>query len=202
MTDIKDAFLQKMVAKRVDIALLHQFRCELGDPATGKAMAGEQRRKALTALFGEIAKGMGVERFAETPVERLDQFAVMSVVKNHDTAGLLRSLVNSFMIAYANPETSDRAFKALLNIEALRAEVGEQRGQPSNNQALLDAADELDKFLCQALPTHSISTPRFRILIGADRLFVMSAKPIKNLPSEINGVPVEPMINDFVATAQ
>lgn len=202
MTDHKNVLLKAIVAERVDAALQHQFRCELGDPTTGEAMSSEQRRKTLTLLFCEIAKGMGVERFAETPVERLDQFAVMSVAKNHDTAGLLRSLVNSFMIAYANPETSDRAFKALLNIEALRAEVGEQRGQSSNNQALLDAAGELDQFLCQALPTHSISTPRFRILIGADRLFVMSSKPIKDLPCNINGVPVEPMINDFVATAQ
>ena len=62
-----------------------------------------------------------MERFLETPVERLDQFAVMSVVKNHDTAGLLRSLLNSFMIAYGCPETADRAFAALLELEALRA---------------------------------------------------------------------------------
>ena len=124
--------LKTMIGKRVDVALSHRFRCELSDSKTGKPVSPQERRRTLTVLFGEIAKGMGVERFAETPVERLDQFAVMSLVNNHDTAGLLRSLVNSFMIAYADPDTSNQAFQALLQIEALRAKVADSRGQSSN----------------------------------------------------------------------
>lgn len=123
--------LSDLIAERVDVALAHRFRCELANPETGQPLSVPERRGALTVLFGEIAKGMGIERFAETPVERLDQFAVMSAVKNHDTAGLLRSLVNSFMITYANPDTADRAFEALLQLEALRAEVAQARGQQS-----------------------------------------------------------------------
>ena len=69
-------------------------------------------------------------------MELLDQFAVMSVVKDDDTAGLLRSLINSFVIAYSTPETSDRAFLALTQLEDLRAEVAKARVQTSDNTAV------------------------------------------------------------------
>lgn len=194
--------LKTLIAECVDVAMSHRFRCQLADKKTGGPLSDDERRKTLTVLFGEIVKAMGAERFAETPVERLDQFAVMSVVKNHDTAGLLRSLVNSFMIAYSNPETSDQAFQALLKIEALRAKVADSRGQPSKNQALLEAASVLNDCLSKTMPGHSIASPRFRILVGPDRLFVMSPKPIKDLPAEINGVLIEHMIDDLQVVAQ
>ena len=195
------SIFNKLVAERVNIALSHKFRCVLADPESGREMDRDERRKALTIMFGEIAKGMGVDRFAETPVERLDQFAVMSVVKNHDTAGMLRSLMNSFMIAYSNPETADRAFAVLVQMEALRAEVADDRGQSSQNKLLLDAFKELDQILSQKYPDHTITTPCYRILVGADRLFVMSPKPIMYLPVDINGVIIEPLAGDLAATA-
>ena len=119
--------IDDLIRQRVDLALANRFRCELASPASGRPLTPEERRHTLTILFTELARGMGMERFLETPVERLDQFAVMSVVKNHDTAGLLRSLLNSFMIAYGCPETADRAFAALLELEALRAEIADKR---------------------------------------------------------------------------
>lgn len=126
-----------LLESRVESAMQHpHFRLELVDAKTGLALPPEKRRESLMFLFGEIMKGMGVERFAETPVELLDQFAVMSVVKDDDTAGLLRSLVNSFVIAYSTPETSDRAFLALTQLEDLRAEVAKARVQTSDNTAV------------------------------------------------------------------
>ena len=119
--------IDDLIRQRVDLALANRFRFELASPASGRPLTPEERRHTLTILFTELARGMGMERFLETPVERLDQFAVMSVVKNHDTAGLLRSLLNSFMIAYGCPETADRAFAALLELEALRAEIADKR---------------------------------------------------------------------------
>jgi len=119
--------IAKLLASRVEAAMQHTFRLELADAVSGKPFAPEQRREHLMILFAEIIKGMGSDRFAETPVELLDQFAVMSVIKNHDTGGLLRSLVNSFLIAYSTPETADRAYLALTQLEALRVEVGEVR---------------------------------------------------------------------------
>lgn len=193
--------LSELIAERVDVALAHRFRLELADAATGQPQSAAQRHTNLTVLFGEIAKGMGVERFAETPVERLDQFAVMSVVKNHDTAGLLTSLMNSFMIAYANPETSERAFEALVTLEALRAEVADARGQTTNNGRLREAATRLEAQLRADIPAHTDLTPRFWILIGADRLFVLAPTKLK-LPNEIDGVPIEYRMDDLTARAQ
>lgn len=119
--------IEKLVSTQVQLAMQNQFRLELADPQTGQALSDKAREDFLIRAFVEIAKGMGIDRLLETPAERLDQFAVMSVVKDHDTAGLLRSLMNSFMIAYACPETSDRAFAALEHIESLRAEVAQAR---------------------------------------------------------------------------
>lgn len=125
--------IAKLLTSRVEAAMQHTFRLELADAASGKPFAPEQRREHLMILFAEIIKGMGADRFSETPVELLDQFAVMSVIKNHDTGGLLRSLVNSFLIAYSTPETADRAYLALTQLEALRVEVGEARKAVSAN---------------------------------------------------------------------
>lgn len=188
--------IESMIQQRVDVALANRFRCELASPTNGQPLSPEERRRTLTILFTEIAKGMGLERFLETPVERLDQFAVMSVVKNHDTRGLLRSLVNSFMIAYSCPETADRAFAALRELEALRAELADARQQPTRNPVLEAAANDLKAILAEKLP----SAPH-RILYGADRLLVLAADPIQGLPPEINGVPVEYRVGNSVATA-
>lgn len=187
--------IETLIQQRVDVALANRFRCELASPTNGQPLTTEERRRTLTILFAEIAKGMGLERFLETPVERLDQFAVMSVVKNHDTSGLLRSLVNSFMIAYSCPETADRAFAALLELEALRAELADARRQPTKNSRLEAAAKALKEVLAGRLPASS-----YRILYGTDRLLVMATKPIQDLPPEINGIPVEFRIGNVVAT--
>lgn len=126
--------LEDLIAERVEVATLNRFRLELVRAETQEPMSPDERRDFLSRAFCEIAKGMGVDRFAETPVERLDQFAVMSVIKDHDTQGLLRSLVNSFMIAYATPETADDAFRALLQLEALRAKVAADRELETSKQ--------------------------------------------------------------------
>jgi translation initiation factor IF-1 len=132
-----DDLISVLIESRVEKAMEHpHFRLELADGKTGLPLSAEKRRESLRILFGEIIKGMGLERFAETPVELLDQFAVMSVVKDDDTAGLLRSLINSFVIAYSTPETSDRAFLALTQLEDLRAEVAKARVQTSDNTAV------------------------------------------------------------------
>lgn len=186
--------LDQFVKGHVDLALAHQFRLELADPKTGQPMSINDLSEFLTRAFVEIAKGMGIERFMQTPPERLDQFAVMSVMKNHDTAGLLRSLVNSFMIAYACPETADRAFAALIQIEGLRAEVADAKGQGrmSDKPELVAAAEALEAQLrMDAGPYHTPLSPMFKVMIGADRLYVKSAYPLKNVPAEMNGFPVE-----------
>lgn len=110
---------------KVQEALKRQFRFELADE--NGAFSAEKRAANLRILFSEILIGIGAERFMETPVEALDQFAVMTVVKNHDTRGLLVSLCNSFILSYLTPETSERAFKCFEELESLRKEVSESR---------------------------------------------------------------------------
>ncbi len=189
-----DNEIAKMIKTKVDLAHPHQFRMERVSPGTGERMTADERRDFLTRSFVEISKGMGLDRFMHTPAERLDQYAVMTVMKNHDTQGMLRSLVNSFMIAYACPETADRAFAALVQIEGLRAEVADSKGQGrmSNKPELVLAAEILDAQLREAAgPHHTSETPIYKVLVGADRLYVKSSYPLKNVPPEINGFPVE-----------
>ena len=193
--------IEALIKPHVDMALAHQFRLELVHPHTQQRMTPVQREEFLTLAFAEIAKGMGIDRFLQTPAERLDQFAVMSVMKNHDTAGLLRSLVNSFMIAYACPETSDRAFAALVQIEGLRAVVADSKGQGqmTNKPALQVAARELEAHLSAvACPHHTPQTPLFRVLVGADRVYVKSGYPLKDLPRVFMGFAVEPIVGPLV----
>lgn len=189
--------IEKLIQERVNVAMEHEFRVELASPATGQALTPAERRAFLTSAFGEIARGMGIDRFAQTPVERMDQFAVMSVQKNHDTAGLLLSLMNSFMIAYACPETSDRAYAALVQIEGLRAEVADAKGQGrmSNKPELVDAAQALDAQLSVANKATDAQPARpYRVMIGADRLFVKSPHLLANLPVKFNGFAVEAVL--------
>lgn len=189
--------IEKLIQERVDLAMKHKFRVELASPATGQELTPAERHAFLTRAFGEIARGMGVDRFLQTPVERMDQFAVMSVQKNHDTAGLLLSFMNSFMIAYACPETSDRAFAALVQIEGLRAEVADAKGQGrmSNKPELVAAAQALDSELSVANKAAGAqSAPPYRVMIGADRLFVKSAHTLANLPKQFHGFAVEAIV--------
>ncbi len=51
--------IEALIQQRVDVALANRFRCELASPANGQPMSTEERRRTLTILFTEIAKGMG-----------------------------------------------------------------------------------------------------------------------------------------------
>lgn len=190
-----------IVQARVDLALSSSHRLELVDPETGKPLAGDRRRAMFIRGFHEIAAGMGVDRFAEIPVTVLNGFMVMSVIKNHDTRGLLKSLVNSFMVAYSMPETTDEAFKALVLVEGLRAKLAHDRHVQAAHAGLRAAADSLRMLLQARMPGHSVSRPAFNVLAGADRLYVMAPAPIDDLPQQHDGFPVEFMAGDTMGTA-
>lgn len=114
------------VQRKVDEAMnCPNLRLELA--RDGRTARGAERRDILCALFTQIRLAVGAERFDALPAEALDQFAVMSLIKNQDTKGLLVSLLNSFLIAYLTPETTDRAYQCLESLEALRREIGQAR---------------------------------------------------------------------------
>lgn len=77
--------------------------------------------------FVDVAQRLGVDFFSQTPALALEQFAIMAIIRNEDTAGLIKSVINSFMASYLTPETSERAYQHLVGLEALRAEVSKAR---------------------------------------------------------------------------
>lgn len=85
------------------------------DPAEAREMVGK--------CMAEIAARVGLDFFREADALRLEQLAVMSICRNHDTGGLLRSLINSFFDAYNHPVTNEKAYECLLTLEALRRSV-------------------------------------------------------------------------------
>lgn len=96
-------------------------------------MTPEQIKNAVIDQFVDIANRLGVDFFSQTPAVALEQFVIMAIIRNEDTAGLLKSLINSFMVSYITPETADRAFQHLVGLEGLRAEVAKSR-QASDKQ--------------------------------------------------------------------
>lgn len=114
------------VNRKVEAALqVPHFRLQLA--MDGGPVSGQGRREILSAGFAQLRMALGAERFDAMPAEALDQFTVMSVIKDHDGRGLIVSLMNSFMIAYVTPETCDKAYACLEELERLRGEVGRVR---------------------------------------------------------------------------
>ncbi|MCF5372012.1 hypothetical protein [Pseudomonas syringae] len=94
----------------------------------GIDMTPEQLRNGLAKTFQNIAERLGVQYFQWLPTSLLEQFTLMSILRNEDCAGMLKSLINSFMISYVTQATTDEAFKHLLGLEELRARVATSRG--------------------------------------------------------------------------
>ncbi|MBB4861689.1 hypothetical protein HNP46_000500 [Pseudomonas nitritireducens] len=96
-------------------------RLELG------ATSNVDIEQAIKAQLVDIGRRMGPDFLINTPAVALEQFSIQAIVRDEDTAGLLKSLVNSFMLAYLTPETTERAVAHLQGLEALRLEVAKTR---------------------------------------------------------------------------
>lgn len=94
-----------------------------GKNSDGSSMTPAQHRENQRRVMTEIAERLGLHFFQMTEAVMLDQLVTVSVIQNHDTAGLLKSLINSFLIAYTNKETNVHAYEHLLGLELLRAHV-------------------------------------------------------------------------------
>lgn len=86
------------------------------------SLTDAERQHMVEALFNEMFKGLGIERFLQATPLALHQFALTTYIKNHDTKGLIVSLVNSFMATYQWGPTHQRAMAALIELENLRQE--------------------------------------------------------------------------------
>lgn len=104
-------------------------RLELaGKNEDGSPMTPEQHRENRRLVMIDIAERVGLHFFEMTDAVLIDQLITVSVLQNHDTAGLLRSLINSFLIAYTKPETSNLAYQQLQGLELLRGFI--EKGMP------------------------------------------------------------------------
>lgn len=126
-TEMYAALVAASVNTKVRELATIPYGCVTGRRLQLGGQTPEQVNEYLVRAFTDIAKRIGVDLFRQTPAILLDQLAVMSAVKGHDTAGLLKSAINSFLIAYSTPETHDRAYAHLEGLEALRAEVAAGR---------------------------------------------------------------------------
>lgn len=73
----------------------------------------------LPVLIADIEKHVGGDLLDCLDPVLIGDFCMVSVMRNEGTGLLLRSLVESFMRAYADDETSDQAVQALLHLESL-----------------------------------------------------------------------------------
>lgn len=94
-----------------------------GKNSDGSAMTPAQHRENHRKVMRDIAERVGLHFFQMTEAVLLDQLVTVSAVQNHDTAGLLKSLINSFLIAYTTKETSIHAYQHLQGLELLRAHI-------------------------------------------------------------------------------
>lgn len=117
-----DAGALVSVQRKVSEAMARShYRLQLA--VDGRGVSGDERSKVLTTLFTQLRDALGAERFEAMPAEALDQFSVVSVMADHDTRGLIVSLLNSFIATYATPETHAAAYECLERLEALRREL-------------------------------------------------------------------------------
>lgn len=120
-----------LIAEAVDKKLAELAGIPIGSASGRRLELGLSNPAAIPDVyrrgFTDVAERLGVPFFEQIPVVALDQLIVVSVTKDHDTAGLLKSLINSFLVAYVSPETSDRAYSHLVGLESLREEVATRR---------------------------------------------------------------------------
>lgn len=191
----------KLIADRIEVGLSISSIAWPLNPRTKAPLTIEERKEWLARSFYEICAGMGFERFLEVPVERLVRFSLKAIENDHDTKGLLKSLLNSFMIAYSAPETSDHAYRALLTLESLRGQVADARGQKGSAVPVLSQAlAALEALMARRYPPAQDGQTVYKIFVGADRLFVSSALEELQFPTSIEGITVERMPTERVST--
>lgn len=88
--------------------------------AAGSQLNAEEIRAQFKIVMLDIARRVGVEFVDYIDPISLDQFITISIIKNHDTAGLIRSLIRSFIAAYNDPQTNAAAYGTLEDLEEVQ----------------------------------------------------------------------------------
>lgn len=115
--------IQAIVQQKLDEVEHIQFGMLTGRRLQVANHSSEQVRALITSQLVDIGARLGPHFLRETPAVALEQFALVAMARNEDSSGLLKSLINSFMVAYTAPETFSQALAHLERVEALRAQV-------------------------------------------------------------------------------
>lgn len=116
--------IQQVVQQKLDEVASIPFGMLTGRRLQVANHSSESVRALITAQLIDIGARVGPDFLRQTPAVALEQFAVVAMARGEDSAGLLKSLINSFIVAYTAPETASHAIAHLEGLEALRTEVG------------------------------------------------------------------------------
>ncbi|HDS1721687.1 hypothetical protein NPS53_09255 [Pseudomonas putida] len=100
------------------------------DDGTIKTQA--QHREIRRLVMRDIAQRLGLHFFQLADAVMIDQLITVSIIQGHDTAGLLKSLINSFLITYTDPATTAQAYSHLQGLEYHRARLEKGVGSPKH----------------------------------------------------------------------
>lgn len=122
---------ETLIAVAVEKKLVELDTVPMGRASGRRLELGGSNPAAIPEIyrleFTGIARTLGLHFFEQTPAVALDQLVVMAASKAVDSAGLLKSLIDSFLVAYVTPETSQCAYDHLVRLELLREQVATSR---------------------------------------------------------------------------
>lgn len=106
--------LEEVLEAKVNESLVYpQHRLEL------EGLSQAELPDILRRGYAEILSCIGSELFTKLPVPLLEQFLILSIVRNHNTRGVLAGVIQSFIAAYAIPQSNEAAYQLLTQLEAL-----------------------------------------------------------------------------------
>ena len=121
-----DTALQNAVAAKVEEALAIPSGIRLA--RDGEPLPTQERRQLLTLAFTQVARATSVAHLATAPADLLENFAVIALQRNHNIEGELVQVIRLFLMAYADPSTTQEATRLMGEMEAALQKVISQRG--------------------------------------------------------------------------
>lgn len=91
----------------------------LCEPGVNPAEAGSSSDNFLRLIFKDIGQVVGADFVTDLDPALLEQFSIMSIERNEHAGEILKTLITSFMSAYAREATSDEAIESLKVLLAL-----------------------------------------------------------------------------------
>lgn len=91
----------------------------LCEPGVNPAEAGTNSDNFLRLVFKDIGQVVGADFVTDLDPALLEQFSIMSIQRNEHAGEILKTLITSFMSAYAREARADEAIESLKVLLAL-----------------------------------------------------------------------------------